>query len=711
MWFETLKLRTKLILSFGLVVFILLAVNIYSNLRLFSLQKSNSEIAEVHLPSLVTLAELKLLLADFRATQLAHGNTTDKLRMKFEEGTMQKLIEDIALKQDIYKQFLDKEAAEKRADLQKLFTNYERSWEEYRLKHQRFLTYSRQNDNAKALEYLQTEAKDFFDLMNLRLSQLMDLNKDLFFSQVKGIEAIYGRNVMLNLLLLIIPLIATVLIVFYLVRIILKPIRTLEKAVRQVSEGDLDITIQERDTDDEVGRLAKNFKQMAQNIKEVKQHLEKREWTRHARTELNQIINESIDAQLGMQDFSQEIVTFLAHYTEARLGAIYLLNEEKTELYLSAGFALSEPKQSIPVGEGLLGEFAKDVMHKCTQKRHKAKPQFLQNLPPHFLKISSATGESSAENLIQIPFQFENELIGAVELGGWQIDSHLSEKLELAELLSFSLGIGFHSQLNALKVRKLLQETQLQAHQLEEQATILEEKNQDISQQKEEIEAQRDALDSERKRTDELLLNILPAQVAQELKETGGATPQYYKRATVLFTDFKGFTAFASKLSPTEIVEELDYCFLAFDEIIGKYGLEKIKTIGDSYMCAGGLPTPNETNPIDTVLAALEIRDFMEAWHAKRIAEGKEAWHIRVGIHTGELVAGVVGKKKFAYDIWGDAVNIASRMESNSEADKINISATTYEAVKHLFDCTFRGKLPVKNAGEVAMYFVEGKKV
>jgi class 3 adenylate cyclase/HAMP domain-containing protein len=516
---------------------------------------------------------------------------------------------------------------------------------------------------------------------------------------------------MLNLLLLIIPLVVTVLIVLYLVRIILKPIRTLEKAVRQVSEGDLDIVIQERDTDDEVGRLAKNFKQMTHNIKEVKQHLEKREWTRHARTELNQIINESIDAQLGMQDFSQEIITFLAHYTEARLGAVYLLNEEKNGLNLCAGFALSAPKAEIPVGEGLLGEFAKDVMHKCAQKRHKAKPQFLQNLPAHFLKIASAVGEGYAENLVQIPFQFENELIGVLELGGWQVDSHLNEKLELAELLSFSLGIGFHSQLNALKVRKLLQETQLQAHQLEEQATVLEEKNQDISQQKEEIEAQRDALDSERKRTDELLLNILPAQVAQELKETGGATPQYYKRATVLFTDFKGFTAFASKLSPTEIVEELDYCFLAFDEIVGKYGLEKIKTIGDSYMCAGGLPTPNDTNPVDTVLAALEIRDFMQTWHAKRIAEGKEAWHIRIGIHTGELVAGVVGKKKFAYDIWGDAVNIASRMESNSETDKINISATTYELVKHLFDCTFRGKLPVKNAGEVAMYFVEDKKV
>jgi class 3 adenylate cyclase len=163
-------------------------------------------------------------------------------------------------------------------------------------------------------------------------------------------------------------------------------------------------------------------------------------------------------------------------------------------------------------------------------------------------------------------------------------------------------------------------------------------------------------------------------------------------------------------MQPEEIVAELDYCFLAFDEIIDKYGLEKIKTIGDSYMCAGGLPIANETNPIDTVLAALEIRSFMQKWHAQRVAEGKEAWHIRIGIHTGELVAGVVGKKKFAYDIWGDAVNIASRMESNSDADKINISATTYEFVKDNFQCTYRGELPVKNVGEVAMYFVEGKK-
>lgn len=709
MWFQNLKLGTKLTLSFGLIVFILLAVNIYSNLRLFVLKGNNNEIAEVHLPSLVILAELKLLMSDFHSAQLEHSSTKETIRMLISEKEMDKVLTEIAEKQNAYKLFIDKENKQNQAELGKLFEIYKKNWTEYLKKHEKFLQLSRINQNEEAILFLEKNGEESFNIAASGLTELLNANKKIFFNQVNSIEKIYSINVAFNLAILLIPLGFSILTIIYLVRIIRKPIQILEKAVNQVSQGNLDVEIKETSTDDEIGRLTQDFKIMTENIRDVKNNLDKREWVRNARTELNQIINESIDAALCIEDFSQEILTFIIHYTQARLGAIYLVNRDKTALDLVADFALTHPKKTIEMGEGLLGEFVREIIHKCNRKKYKPKPVFTQNLPADFLPIASATGQSHAQNLIHIPFQFENELIGMMEIAGWEEDTKLPEKLELAELIIFSLGIGFHSQLNAIKVRQLLLETQQQAIQLEEQATLLEEKNQDISQQKEEIEAQRDALETEQKKADTLLLNILPLQIAQELKESGHATPQYYQKASVMFTDFKGFTRFSSLLSPAELVAELDYCFLAFDEITEKYGLEKIKTIGDSYMCAGGLPTANDTNPIDTVLAALEICAFMQNWQAKRIAQGKESWHIRIGIHTGELVAGVVGKKKFAYDIWGDAVNIASRMESNSEADKINISAATYHCLEGLFDCTFRGNLPIKNGGEVAMYFVNGK--
>ena len=211
----------------------------------------------------------------------------------------------------------------------------------------------------------------------------------------------------------------------------------------------------------------------------------------------------------------------------------------------------------------------------------------------------------------------------------------------------------------------------------------------------------------EKKRSDDLLLNILPAEVAEELKEKGHADARLFDEVTVLFTDFKGFTNYAEKMTPHELVKDIDECFKAFDQITGKYGIEKIKTIGDSYMCAGGLPVEKTTNPEDTVKAALEIRDFVLTGKQKKITEGKPFFEIRIGVHTGPVVAGIVGIKKFAYDIWGDTVNIASRMESSGEAGKVNISGSTYELVKDKFTCTYRGKVEAKNKGMIDMYFVE----
>ncbi len=211
----------------------------------------------------------------------------------------------------------------------------------------------------------------------------------------------------------------------------------------------------------------------------------------------------------------------------------------------------------------------------------------------------------------------------------------------------------------------------------------------------------------ERQKSDSLLLNILPEATAQELKETGQATPKYYELVSVLFTDFKGFTKMAEKLTPNQVIEALDTCFLAFDEICEKYNLEKIKTIGDSYMCVGGLPTNNKTNAFDAVQAGLAMQTWMTEWAKAKEEKGQESWELRIGIHSGEVIAGVIGKNKFAYDIWGDTVNLASRMESSGEVGKVNISEATYALVKDSFQCTHRGEIEAKSKGKIAMYFVE----
>ncbi len=223
------------------------------------------------------------------------------------------------------------------------------------------------------------------------------------------------------------------------------------------------------------------------------------------------------------------------------------------------------------------------------------------------------------------------------------------------------------------------------------------------------IRKQKEVVEEEKKRSDELLLNILPAETAEELKKTGSTKAKDFEQVTVLFTDFKNFTLMSEKLSAQELVNEINHCYSAFDTIITKYGIEKIKTIGDAYMCAGGLPVANKTNALDTVSAAIEMRDFINDEKQKRIEKGLPFFEIRIGCHTGPVVAGIVGIKKFAYDIWGDAVNIASRMESSGEPGKVNISGSTYELIKDKFNCTHRGKIEAKNKGVIDMYFVERK--
>ncbi|MEO8794788.1 MAG: adenylate/guanylate cyclase domain-containing protein [Daejeonella sp.] len=214
-------------------------------------------------------------------------------------------------------------------------------------------------------------------------------------------------------------------------------------------------------------------------------------------------------------------------------------------------------------------------------------------------------------------------------------------------------------------------------------------------------------LDHQKAEIESLVSNILPVEVALELQKNGVATPRYYESVTVMFTDFKNFTNMADDLSPHEVVSELNICFVAFDEIIGRHNLEKIKTIGDAYMCAGGIPTKNKTHAIDIVKASIEIKEFIHQRNLDNKNTKRLNWELRIGINTGPVVAGVVGKKKYAYDIWGSTVNTASRMESNGKPGKVNISAATYELIKDKYECTYRGKIMAKNVGEIDMYFVD----
>ena len=218
---------------------------------------------------------------------------------------------------------------------------------------------------------------------------------------------------------------------------------------------------------------------------------------------------------------------------------------------------------------------------------------------------------------------------------------------------------------------------------------------------------QRNKISKEKQRSEELLLNILPAETAEELKTKGSAESKLINSVTVLFTDFKGFTQLSEKLTAKELVGEINECFSAFDHIMQRHGIEKIKTIGDSYMAAGGLPAPNETHATDVINAAFEIQKFMEDHKAKKIASGQLFFEIRIGVNTGSVVAGIVGIKKFSYDIWGDTVNTASRMESSGEVGKVNISGSTYDLVKDKFQCVHRGKIAAKGKGDIDMYFVE----
>lgn len=236
---------------------------------------------------------------------------------------------------------------------------------------------------------------------------------------------------------------------------------------------------------------------------------------------------------------------------------------------------------------------------------------------------------------------------------------------------------------------------------------MVQERTAELQAEKQRVEQTNVALESERRKSELLLLNILPAETAAELKDTGAATPHLHEDVSVLFTDFEGFTQITASMTAQQVIDELGLCFNAFDQVAERFSLEKIKTIGDSYMCAAGVPRPLRHHAAHAVAAGLQMLAVTHTWRQQKQAAGQPYWAVRIGLHTGPVVAGVIGTKKFAYDIWGDTVNTASRMESRSEPGQVNISAATYAQVAPFFECQYRGWIAAKGKGKVEMYFVD----
>ncbi|GAB3331662.1 hypothetical protein GCM10027299_37510 [Larkinella ripae] len=296
-------------------------------------------------------------------------------------------------------------------------------------------------------------------------------------------------------------------------------------------------------------------------------------------------------------------------------------------------------------------------------------------------------------------FVFLLYVSGQLPYGFWTYESiHLGVGIEI---LFFAVALTYS--VNLLKKRRQEAERE-QIRLLQENERLVSEQNTVLEQK---VQQRTEELQIAKQRSEELLLNILPAEVVEELKLTGRSKPRRFERVTVLFTDIKNFTSTGEQLSPEELVAEIDYYYRTFDGILSRYRIEKIKTIGDAYLCAGGLPVAYPENPVEVVRAALEMRAFMLHNQRERQASGLRHFEFRIGIHTGPVVAGIVGDRKFAYDIWGDTVNLAARMEQHGEVGKVNMSASTYQLVKEYFECSYRGKIAVKNKGEVDMYFAD----
>ena len=282
-----------------------------------------------------------------------------------------------------------------------------------------------------------------------------------------------------------------------------------------------------------------------------------------------------------------------------------------------------------------------------------------------------------------------------------------------AILLILVIGLyTYRRRIDTIRRQKVRLEIEVvkRTRQVTEQSKKIQDQKQKVEIQKAKIEHQNELLEKEKEKVEQLLLNILPVGTAEELKNKGRSKARYYKNVSVMFTDFVGFSKIAEDMKPQDLVQKLDSYFSSFDEIIEQFDLEKIKTIGDSYMCAGGVPIRNKSNAIEVTLAALKIKNHMVKVSEEIKQRGETPWKIRIGINTGEVIAGVIGLKRFAYDIWGSTVNQAQRMEMHGQPGTVNVSGNTYEFIAPYFDCVYRGKIQTKHKGMLDMYYVKGIK-
>ncbi|MEM7184421.1 MAG: adenylate/guanylate cyclase domain-containing protein [Spirochaetota bacterium] len=382
----------------------------------------------------------------------------------------------------------------------------------------------------------------------------------------------------------------------------------------------------------------------------------------------------SIMAEIGLDSLLGLIMESVTKVMVADRSSLFLIDHKSNELWSRVAQGAAEIR--LPLGYGVVGDVAlsgktANIADAYLDKR------FSQD-------FDKKTGYRTKSILCMPINNVRGEIIGAIQvLNKLDGQSFTQNDEDLLSAFSSLAGISI--------------ENARAYEELEKERNSLEIK----------VRERTKDLESAKKKSDELLLNILPEETAEELKTFGKATTKAYDMVTVLFTDFKGFTMVAETMTAEALVQELDLSFAYFDEIVGRLSLEKIKTIGDSYMCAGGIPIPNASNPLDVILAAMKIQAYMEKNAEMKTKMNEPYWELRIGIHTGPVVAGVVGKKKFAYDIWGDTVNTASRMESSGAPGKINISGSTYDYAKDYFECTYRGKVKAKNKGAIDMYFVE----
>jgi predicted ATPase/class 3 adenylate cyclase len=382
-----------------------------------------------------------------------------------------------------------------------------------------------------------------------------------------------------------------------------------------------------------------------------------------------------LSKEVKLEDLLAVLMRIVSENAGARKG--YLLLKEEDQLFMEA--RLNAQTDAIKVLEHIPVEEMNDLSTSIIQYVQRTKDNVVVHDAINDVRFNNDEYISSQQpkSILCIPIVNLGKPLGILYLeNNLTKGAFTKDRIELLSLLSGQIAVSIDN------------------------ASLYNNLERKVSERTEELHR-------EKAKSDQLLLNILPAETMEELKKYGKTLPRSYEKVTVLFTDFVGFTTISARMSPEELVSLIDKCFSAFDKIVEEHKIEKIKTIGDAYMAVGGLPIPNSTHAVDCAKAALVMRDWMTEFNKKQEKEGKETFQIRIGLHTGPVVAGVVGNKKFAYDIWGDTVNTASRMESSGEAGEVNVSEDTYSLIKDHFDTESRGKIHAKNKGEIEMYFLK----